>query len=187
MSDVSDLRDTIIPKSDQLNADQLIGGSIVIQITAVSRATDEKQPLVVHYAGENGRPWKPCLSMRKILVAAWGADGNSWIGNRVELFNDETVVYGGQQVGGIRIKGMSGIKSDATFYITEKRGKKTKVSIKMLQIEHDFNELLEIAAEQGIDALKAAWGSIPPNIRARDFNNECPVQFKEIANAASSK
>ena len=186
MSDVSNLRDTIIPKSDQLNADQLIGGSIVIQITAVSRANDEKQPLIVHYAGENGRPWKPCLSMRKILVAAWGADGNSWVGNYVELFNDETVSYGGQQVGGIRIKGMSGIKSDATFLITEKRGKKTKVIIKKLP-DQDFNALLETAAAKGIDALKAAWGSIPPNIRARDFNNECPPQLKEIANAASSK
>ena len=82
---------------------------------------------------------------------------------------------------------MSGIKSDATFYITEKRGKKTKVSIKMLQMEQAFNMMLEIAAEQGIDALKAAWGSIPPDIRARDFNNECPPQLKEIANAASSK
>src|SRR5690606_17639307 len=75
---VSDLRDTIVPKSDQLNAEQLLGGPITITVTDVKRGGGEEQPVVIHYEGEGGRPYKPCKSMRKVLVFAWGSDGREW-------------------------------------------------------------------------------------------------------------
>ena len=75
MSDITDLRDTIVPKSDQLNADQLLGGPITIRVTDVRRGSDD-QPIIIAYDNDGGRPYKPCKSMRKVLLFAWGADGN---------------------------------------------------------------------------------------------------------------
>ena len=59
---MSDMTDTIIPKSDQLNADQLLAGPITITVTEVTIAAGE-QPVTIHYANENGRPYKPGKSM----------------------------------------------------------------------------------------------------------------------------
>ena len=39
MSDVSNLRDTILAKSDQLNSDDILGGGITITVTLLSAAT----------------------------------------------------------------------------------------------------------------------------------------------------
>jgi len=89
MSDnISNLSDTIIPKSDQLNSDQLLGGAITILITAIKRGSGEDQPVWVHYEGDDGRPYKPCKSMRKVLIAAWGDDGHEWIGRAIWSSSD---------------------------------------------------------------------------------------------------
>lgn len=180
MSDISDLSSTIIPKSDQLNADQLLGGPLEILITGVSRGTDEKQPIFIDYQGGEGRPWKPCLTMRKVLIAAWGSDGRSWIGKSAVLFNDPSVQYGGMQVGGIRISALSDIPSDMTVTVTEKRGKKAKIVIKKLQA-HDYMPALRESAALGIDALKDAWAKIPARYRQLQWPDGCPEELKAIA------
>lgn len=186
MSDISDLSGTIIPKSDQLNADQLLGGPMQILITGVSRGTDEKQPIFIDYAGGEGRPWKPCLTMRKVLIAAWGKDGREWIGKSAVLFNDSSVLYGGAQVGGIRVSALSDIPSDMTLLVTEKRGKKTKVVIKKLQ-DHDYMPALRESAALGIDALKDAWSKIPASHRQAKWPDGCPEELKAIAIAKGEK
>lgn len=178
--DISDLSGTIIPKSDQLNADQLLGGPMQILITGVSRGTDEKQPIFIDYQGGEGRPWKPCLTMRKVLIAAWGSDGRRWAGKSAVLFNDPSVQYGGMQVGGIRISALSDIPSDMTVTVTEKRGKKAKIVIKRLQI-HDYMSVLREAAVLGIDALKEAWAKVPADYRQSKWPDGCPEELKTIA------
>ena len=99
MNDVSDISDTIIPKSDQLNADDLIGSPRIIVVVGVSRGNNES-PLVIHYENDNGRPYKPCKTMRKLLVAAWSSDGNQWVGRAMQLYNDPNVKWAGKAVGG---------------------------------------------------------------------------------------
>ena len=71
-NDVTNLRDTILAKSDQLNADDIIGTGITITVTAVKRGDSAEQPVVIHYQGDNGRPYKPCKTMRRVLIAGWG-------------------------------------------------------------------------------------------------------------------
>ena len=185
MSDISNLSDTIIPKSDQLNADQLLSGPMEILITGVSRGTDEKQPIFIDYQGGEGRPWKPCLTVRKILIAAWGANGAAWVGKSAVLFNDTSVSYGGVQVGGIRVSHLSDIKSDMTVTVTEKRGKKTKISIKKLAAYDPLPALRESAA-LGTEALKAAWVQIPAEYRANRWPDGCPAELKEAARNADA-
>ena len=57
---VEDLRATIVPKSDQLNAEQLLSGPMTIRVTEVRVSDSAEQPVVVHYEGDDGRPYKPC-------------------------------------------------------------------------------------------------------------------------------
>src|SRR3546814_11940126 len=103
-NNVSDLRDTIVHKSYQLNAEQLLGGPITITVTDVKRGGGEEQPVVIHYEGEGGRPYKPCTSMRKVMVFAWGADGRGWDGKRMTIYNSREVTLGGEGGGRRRIR-----------------------------------------------------------------------------------
>jgi hypothetical protein len=64
-----DLSKTIAPRSDQLNADDLIGGPRTITITGV-KLVAEDQPVAISFDNDEGKPWKPCKSMRRVLVKA---------------------------------------------------------------------------------------------------------------------
>lgn len=150
---VEDLRPTIIPKSDQLNAEQLLGGPMTVTVTEVSLGSGEDQPVVVHYAGEGGRPFKPCKTMRKVLIHAWGPDGRNWAGRSMTLYNDPAVKFGGEDVGGIRISHMTDIDRDVRVSLTSTRGKKAKYEIKRL-VSAIVGQLADIARSPSMEALK---------------------------------
>lgn len=133
MNDVSKLSDTIKPKSDQLNADDLLAGAITVQITAVERGNNE-QPIRIRVGG-GYQPYYPCKSMRRVMIAAWGDDGRQWVGKRLELYADPEVAFGGVKVGGIRIRKMSGIDGPQTFMLTATRGKKSAFKVSPLTDE----------------------------------------------------
>lgn len=186
-NDIADLRDTIVPKSDQINSEQLLAGPITITITSVERGNDE-QPLVLHYDGENGRPYKPGKSMRKVLIFAWGADGSQWVGKSMTLFCDPTVKYGGVAVGGIRISHLSDIERELSISLTATRGKKTPFIIRRLEAKPDpvaqARAALTAAAEQGTDALLAAWGKVPAPVKKS--LGGCPADLKTRAAAVDA-
>lgn len=131
MSNISNLKDTIIPKSDQLNSEQLLGSPMTIRVSGVSRGNAE-QPITINYDGDSGRPYKPCKSMRKVLIFAWGEDGNNWIGKSMTVFCDQNVKWAGEKVGGIRISHMSDIERDISVALTATRGRKDTHIIKKL-------------------------------------------------------
>jgi hypothetical protein len=126
---IENLRDTIVPKSDQLNAEQLLGSDLTITVTAVKRGSTDEQPISIHYQDDNGRPYKPCKTMRKVLIFAWGDNGNDWIGRSMSLYNDPDVKFGGVKVGGIRIRQLSHIKSAFVISLTATKGRKEGVKI----------------------------------------------------------
>jgi len=178
MSDVSDLRYTIIPKSDQLNSEQLLGGPIIVTITHLSAGGGADQPLSVHYEGENGRPYKPCKTMRKVLIHAWGSNGSVWAGRSLELYNDPTIKFGGEAVGGIRISRMTDIpEKGIRVSLTATRGKKALHEIKLLVLEsvktptqHEPDaHTIAIQNAETLDALKDAFTEAQTDARnARD-------------------
>lgn len=135
LADISNLSDTIVPKSDQLNADQLLGGSMTITVTDVRRGQSDDQPVIVHYQGDEGRPYKPCKTMRKVLIFAWGDDGHAWIGRSMTLYNDPEVKFGGVKVGGIRISHMSHIERDIALSLTSTKGKKQGCTVHKLEVQ----------------------------------------------------
>lgn len=121
-TEIQDLSDTIVPKSDQLNADDLIAGPITVTINSLRRGNSRDQPLDLHIEGQ--RPYKPCKSMRRVLIAVWGNDGREWIGRSMRLYRDPEVTFGGVIVGGIRISHMSHIAEPMTIVLTVSRGKR---------------------------------------------------------------
>lgn len=159
-NDITDLRSTIVPKSDQLNAEQLLGGSMTITVTDVRLGSGEDQPVSVHYTNDGGRPFKPCKTMRKVLIHAWGANGRDWIGKSMELHNDQSVRFGGMEVGGIRISALTDIPKDIRVSLTATKGKKALHEIKALARptgEATIGQVLAaIAGAHNNDTLKNA-------------------------------
>lgn len=166
-----DLSQTIIPRSDQLNSDDLIAGPRTIRIAAVSAGSSE-QPVTINYDGDNGRPYKPSKSMRRILVALYGSDSAACIGKRITLFRDPEIKFGGDAVGGIRISHASDIDRPLVIALTLKRGKRAEYRVEVLPREQpaqqaaparDLQTLCDIGdskAGEGLEALGAWWQSL---------------------------
>jgi hypothetical protein len=128
------LAETIIPKSDQLNADDLISGTVTIKVTAIKGSNEPQQPVSIHYEGDNGKPYKPCKSMRRVLVSAWGANGADYVGRSMTLYRDDSVMFGGIAVGGIRISHLSHIEKDLTLALTVSRASRKPYTVKLLAV-----------------------------------------------------
>lgn len=117
-----DISDTLAPKSDQLDAVDLLGKPPrIFTVAGVSRGNSE-QPVEIKLA-EFPRVWRPGKSMRRVLAHLWGADASKWTGRRVELFCDVEVVFGGEKVGGTRISRMSHIDEPKSVPIIIKKGR----------------------------------------------------------------
>jgi hypothetical protein len=123
-----DITATLEAKSAQLNTDDLIAGPRTITITSVKAGSTE-QPVAVSFEGDGGKPWYPCKSMRRVLVAAWGADASQYVGRGVTLFRDPSVTYGGIQVGGIRVSHLSGIDGPLSIALTVTRQKRAPYKV----------------------------------------------------------
>lgn len=132
MFDVTDIRPAIVPKSDQLNAEQLLSGPLTITLTNVTASGTAEQPYTLHYEGDNGRPYKPCKTMLRVLDYGWGSNALQWIGRSLTLYNLTTVKWGKEEVGGIRISHMSDIEADFKLALTVTRGKKEPHHIKRM-------------------------------------------------------
>ena len=126
-----DISNTLAAKSNQLNTDDLISGPITITISSVSAGSPE-QPVAIGYEGDEGKPWYPCKSMRRVLVAAWGADASQYAGRRVTLFRDPEVMYGGIKVGGIRLSHLSDIDGPLSIALTVTRQKRAPYRVQPL-------------------------------------------------------
>lgn len=134
------LRDTIAPKSDQLNYDDLVAGPMTVKVVGLAAGNSE-QPVIVKIAnadtGDAMRDFKPCKSMRRVLIAAWGDKGKDWIGKMATLYADHGVKFGGVEVGGIRISHVSGIDAPLKIKLTATRGKRSETTIEPIQVKAD--------------------------------------------------
>jgi hypothetical protein len=122
--------DTIQPASDQLDSVDLITGPRTFVIESVSRGSAE-QPVQLHLA-DFPRPWRPGKSMRRILVGCWGPDASIYVGRRVRLYCDPTVVFGGLAVGGTRIEALSHIDKPKKIPLLVTRGKSAMFTVQPL-------------------------------------------------------
>lgn len=176
-----DISATLAPKSDQLNADDLIAGPMTITITDVKVGTGD-QPVSIFFK-EGTRPYKPCKSMRRVLALAWGTDGRKYIGERLTLFRDPKAKFGKDEVGGIRISHVSGIAGESmVVMLTVSQGKKAPFIVKKIvdliqkdiergkiathEISSDDMAAAEMIAANGTAAFKNWYTSLAEDQQA---------------------
>lgn len=125
-----DISSSIVPDSSQINAEDLLAGPQTFTITEVS-AGNAEQPVNIHMA-ETDRAYRPSKTMRRLLVAAWGPEATSFAGRRVTLYRDDTIRFGKDAVGGIRISHMSHIDKAISVALTVTRGKRQRFTVEPL-------------------------------------------------------
>jgi hypothetical protein len=140
---------SILAKSDQLNAVDLVAGPIDVVIESISEGAAD-QPWIIKIKGY--QPYKPCKSMRRVIVACWGTRPAQWVGRSMRLFCDPTAKWAGEEVGGIRISHLSHIDSMKEIQLNESRGKKKKWKIEPL-VEDTETRVQKVLA--ALDAAKS--------------------------------
>lgn len=158
-----DLSDSIIARSDQLNYDDFIGLTRTVTVQHV-QAGNREQPIEIHTHEFPGKPYKPSKSMRRVLVAAWGANGADYAGRAMTLYGDPTVKFGGEAVGGIKISHLSHINKPLDVSLTVTRGKRAPHTVHPLPARDTSPAPVDVSAHiealmnaDTMQELKAAW------------------------------
>jgi len=144
-----DLTESIAPRSDQLNADDLISGPVTVTIQEVVPGAAE-QPVDVRLVEFPGRAYRPSKSMRRVMVMAWGVDASTYAGRRLKLHRNPEITFGRDKVGGIEISALSHIEKPLTVALTATRGKRKNFTVQPLP-----------------DAPKQAENAIPDEVIAQ--------------------
>lgn len=163
-----DLTTAIAPKSDQLNAEDLLTGERTFTITTVEPGSAE-QPVNVHLAEMPGRPWRPSKSMSRVMAFVWGKDTEPYEGRRVTLYRDPEVTFGRDKVGGIKISHLSHIDAPKSVSLTVTRGKRAPHTVKPLPDAPPTPAAMtleDVAATTDTATLRTAWQGSPPDVRA---------------------
>jgi hypothetical protein len=147
-----DLTESIAPRSDQVNADDLIGGPITYTIREVinGKAESPFDFLLV----ETDRAYRPSKTMRRVIVNAWGPEASAYAGRRLTLYREPSITFGREVVGGIRISHMSNIDGRKAVKVQVTRGKREEFTVEPL------------ADLTPIDKLKAEWRTADADRRA---------------------
>jgi len=163
-------------KGTQTNADDLISAPRTVVVTGVEETRDAQQPLAVRFSGDDGKPFLPCLTMRKLIAALWGAEGDDWVGKSMTLYRDPSVIFGKDTLGGVRISHMSGLDKTVSVQLLEKRGKRRQYTIVPLEVAHvnkpptidraDLQRQSDAAKEMTPDAKKAWWAGLTKDEKA---------------------
>lgn len=165
-------------KSDQINAIDLISGPRIAKITDVKIFGETEQPIHVVLDGDTKRPWKCSKTSVRSLAALWTNDASKWIGKHIEIYCDETVLWGGQAVGGIRQSKAEGLTSPKRLMLTKSRTKKETVVINPLSADEIAAHYAEL---QGKTVVKQAP---TPNPIDRDTLR---TQMDAVSNDAAAK
>ena len=127
----SELQACAAAKSDQIDADNLIGGiTMDVTIKAVQRGPSNEQPLQL-VLEETEKFYRPSKTYRRALIGCFGDEPSNWIGKRLRLVRNPDTMFGGVKVGGVEVSHAS-IEAPMVFMLQAKRGKKSAVSIDVI-------------------------------------------------------
>ena len=159
-----DMASVIEPRSDQINADDLIGRDMTITIRDVQIRGGQEQPVSILFEGSD-KAFRPCKSMSRVLVYCWGPDAKQYIGRSLTLYRDPNVKWGGMAVGGIRISHASHIDKVQTMVLAESKASRKPYTVKPLQSPIGGGAKTftidqaraDMDAAADTDSLKAVW------------------------------
>lgn len=164
-----DITESLQPRSDQINADSLTAGPVVVTVTGVVPGK-ASQPFDFELAEFPGRAYRPGVTMRRVIAAAWGRETDAYTGKRMELYTDPDVRFGKEQTGGIRISRMSGISKPVTIRAQTTRGKRAPFTVEPLPdaapsspVRHLTAE--DIAACTSVEELRVMWTGASPDVQ----------------------
>jgi hypothetical protein len=149
---LTDMTAVIVPKSDQWNADDFIAGPMTFTITDVKVVGGTEQPVSISVQG-SPKFYRPCKSMSRVLVAAWGPDAKAYVGRSLTLYRDPTVKWGGMAVGGIRISHMTDIEREMTLMLTMTKQNRAPHKVRLLEKAAPAKQS---AQDDGLPPLDAA-------------------------------
>jgi len=197
MNNATALQQALAPKSDQLNADDLIAANKIIVISGVNINLGSEQKIIINYQGDNGKPWKPSKGMGRVLTELLGGDPDKWVGETVELFRNKEIRFGKEKCGGIQIAGMSAVRNMTTLLITTAKGKKSSITIQPIaaagnqqqqraqaptqqpeqpNAKREWAVKLKAAVNYGSLAVDEVWAMVPVELRA-DMGSFYKEQF----------
>lgn len=173
-----DITKMVAPKTDQLNADDFIGKApVTIRITGAKDTGNKEQPLAISYEGDNGKPWKPNLAMRRVLIQIWGDEvcaeaEKHFQGRAVTLYRDPDVKFGGIAVGGVRISHASNITQETKCTMTISKGKRVEFIVKPLKIEQAAPAVVPLSGDEFV--------MLQTDIRACATMEELAAAFEKV-------
>ena len=178
---MSDMKPTIVPKSDQMNADDLITGPRTITIRDVKIAPGTEQPVGVFFNDDGGKPYLPCKSMRRVMVALWGPDASAYSGRSMTLYRDPSVTWGGMEVGGIRISHMSHIDKTTVVVLTATKKARKPFTVMPLVMQKPAAPPTDRRSEINADVplKKRTWADVVADIHA--IATACTTEDEALA------
>lgn len=196
---MNDFTAAMAPKSDQINAQDLMGGDMTITITAVKVTLGTEQPVSISFQG-SAKVWRPCKTTGRVLMAAWGADTSKYAGRSVQLYLDPKVKWGGLEVGGIRIRAISHIDEDMRIVLAESKQVRKAVTVNRLVMQGaaqtesaKYDEATAIArasavAKQGTAAFREWFNSDDGKDcrKTKALTPDAMLTMRDIATAADT-
>lgn len=192
MNDIIDMSQFVEAKSDQLNADDLIGAPRTITVRKVT-GNDGDQPVSIYFEGDNNKPFKPCKTIRRVLLAIWGRNAADYVGRSMTIYRDDSVQFGALAVGGIRISHMSHLDKETVVVVMKTKGKKAGIKILPLRTQQTDRQTDDAAAKwtaQFIGNLRAATSADAVNAlrdskqaRLAELQTKRPDLHSKVADA----
>jgi hypothetical protein len=143
-----------------MNSEDLLSGEKTFTITEVRVTDSPEQPVSVYLAEfPNNRPWKPSKTSRRVMIMAWGNESAKYAGHRITLYRDPKVKFGGDEVGGIKIKAMSHLPGNKRMAValTVTRGKRAPYVVEPLPENAPTSPPVS-----EVDLLRAEWKTADP-------------------------
>lgn len=144
---MNDMSSTIIAKSDQINASDLLAGARTITVKEVRIKAGDDQPVTVLIEGDK-KAFRPCKGVRRLMVRVWGADASKYIGQSMTIFCDPSVTWAGKEEGGIRVSHMTGLDEEIIEYMRISRAATKPYKIFPLRAQQQRQQPDNSAAEK---------------------------------------
>ena len=162
---MTNMLEAIAPKSDQINAEDLVGRTITVTVRDVAIRAGQEQPISVALE-ETDKVFRPCKTTARLMVAGWGPDASKYTGRKMTLYRDPSVKWGGVATGGIRISHMSDLDAPLVMALAENKKNRKVHTVQPLVVEKQqasadsltleaARDLIEQAPD--MDALGAVW------------------------------